>query len=190
MRNPSSKVRLTYQDLLGLPEDLLRHELIDGEHLMSPAPSRKHQRVAMNLSWLIRGYLEDHALGSVYAAPLDVVFSDFDVAEPDLLYVSAEREQRLGTERHLAGAPDLVVEVLSPSTAGIDQGRKLWLYERYAVTEYWIVDPERETVKVYRLTEGSLRFAAEIARADSASARFVSTPLLPGLEIPIAAVFD
>jgi Uma2 family endonuclease len=190
MANPSERVRLTYQDLLGLPDDLLRHELIDGEHLMSPAPNTKHQRIVVNLSWRIRAFLEHHSLGSVYVAPLDVVFSDFDVAEPDVLYVSAEREKLLGTDRNLSGAPDLVVEVLSPSTAHIDQGRKRWLYERYGVREYWIVDPEKETVKVYRLAKGSLRLDAEIARADGAAARFVSTPLLPGLEIPIAAVFD
>ena len=190
MANPSERVRLTYQDLLGLPDDLLRHELIDGEHLMSPAPNTKHQRIVVNLSWRIRDFLEHHSLGSVYVAPLDVVFSDFDVAEPDVLYVSAEREKLLGTDRNLSGAPDLVVEVLSPSTAHVDQGRKRWLYERYGVREYWIVDPEKETVKVYRLAKGSLRLDAEIARADGAAARFVSTPLLPGLEIPIAAVFD
>jgi Uma2 family endonuclease len=190
MRNTSSRRRLTYQDLLGLPEDLLRHELIDGEHLMSPAPGSKHQRVVMNLSWQIRGYLEDHPLGSVYGAPFDVVFSDFDVAEPDLLYVSAERERRLLTERHLAGAPDLVVEVLSPSTARIDQGKKRGLYERYGVGEYWIIDPVKETVKVYCLSKGLFQLGAELIRGAESSPQSLSTPLLPGLAMQLAIVFD
>lgn len=190
MRKASSRERLTYQDLLGLPEDLLRHELIDGEHLMSPAPNSKHQRIVVNLAWLIRGYVEDHPLGRVYVAPFDVVFSDFDVAEPDLLYVSAERERLLLTERYLAGAPDLVIEVLSPSTARIDAGKKRWLYERYGVSEYWIVDPARESIRVYRLADGLLQLSFELTRGDGTSVPPLSTPLLPGLEIPLATVFD
>jgi Uma2 family endonuclease len=190
VRNPSSRKRLTYQDLLGLPEDLLRHELIDGEHLMSPAPNSKHQRVVVNLAWLIRAYLEDCPMGRVYVAPYDVVFSDFDVAEPDLLYVSAERERLLLKERCLAGAPDLVIEVLSPSTARIDAGKKRWLYGRYGVSEYWIVDPLKETIRVYRLADGLLQHSSELVRGDGTSVPSLSTPLLPGLEIPLATVFD
>jgi Uma2 family endonuclease len=190
VRNTSSRGKLTYQDLLGLPEDRLRHELIDGKHLMSPAPTLKHQRAVVNLAGLIWSYLQRHPLGRLYVAPADVVFSDFDVVEPDLFYVTVESGERLANERHLAGAPDLVVEVLSPSTARIDQGKKRGLYERYKVSEYWIVDPDKETIKVYRLADGLFRFCAELVRGDGASAQSLSTPLLPGFEIPLATVFD
>ena len=190
MRIPSSRARLTYQDLLGLPEDLLRHELIDGEHLMSPAPNSKHQRIVVNITGLIWSYLRSHPLGRVYVAPFDVVFSDFDVAEPDLLYVSAERERSLLKPRYLAGAPDLIVEVLSPSTARIDAGMKRWLYERYGVSEYWIVDPAKESIRVYRLNGSVLQLSNELIRGDGTSVPSLSTPLLPGLEVPLATVFD
>jgi Uma2 family endonuclease len=190
VRNPSSRGKLTYQDLLGLPEDLLRHELIDGKHLMSPAPNLKHQRIVGNLFLLLGVHLRDHPVGRVYGAPVDVCLSQIDVVEPDLVYISAESERRLDAGRYLAGAPDLVVEVLSPSTARIDQGKKRGLYERYKVSEYWIVDPDKETIKVYRLANGLFRFCAELVRGDGTSVQSLSTPLLPGLAIPIATVFD
>ena len=95
MEITSSPVRLTYQDLLDLPEDGLRHELIDGEHYVTPAPNTKHQRVVTNLGWLVRGYLEEHPIGEVFASPLDIVLSKFDVVEPDLLYISRGRPESL-----------------------------------------------------------------------------------------------
>jgi Uma2 family endonuclease len=190
MKNASTPVRLTYQDLFALPDDGLRHELIDGEHYVSPAPREKHQRVAFNLSGLLFMYLREHRVGRAYAAPFDVLFSDFDVVEPDLLYVSHERIQRQMTERYLAGAPDLVVEVSSKATRRIDEGAKLRLYERYGVSEYWLIDPHGETVRVHRLDEGRLKLHAELSRGEGAAARHLSTPLLPGLEIALAELFD
>jgi Uma2 family endonuclease len=190
MRIPSSRKRLTYQDLLGLPEDRLRHELIDGKHLMSPAPILKHQRIVFNLSLILGIYLRDHPLGRVYGAPVDVLLSEFDVVEPDLVYISTERERRLDAGRYLSGAPELVVEVLSPSTAKIDTGRKLRLYDRYGVDEYWIVDPAKETLRVYRRATGRLRLAAALIHGKGDEGQAFSTPLLPGLTILLATVFD
>ena len=190
MRIPSSRKRLTYQDLLGLPEDRLRHELIDGKHLMSPAPILKHQRIVFNLSLILGIYLRDHPLGRVYGAPVDVFLSEFDVVEPDLVYISTERERRLDAGRYLSGAPELVVEVLSPSTAKIDTGRKLRLYDRYGVDEYWIVDPAKETLRVYRRATGRLRLAAALIHGKGDEGQAFSTPLLPGLTILLATVFD
>src|SRR5258708_4783137 len=136
---------LTYQDLLRLPEDLLRHELIDGEHFMSPAPALKHQRIVVNLARILSTFVRAHRLGEVLVAPVDVLFSERDVVEPDLLYVSAAHADRM-RERYVAGAPDLVVEVLSPSNPGYDRIKKLRLYEAQGVPEYWIVDPPTETL--------------------------------------------
>jgi Uma2 family endonuclease len=190
MENTSSPVRLTYQDLRRLPDDGMRHELIDGEHYVTPAPRPKHQRVSGRLHLRLGTYLEEHPLGRVYFAPLDVVLTDFDCVEPDLLYVSRERERLQMTEDYLEGAPDLVVEILSPSTKRFDQGVKHRLYERFGVSEYWIVDPEKETVKVFRLDDDRLQLREELFRQGGSPAQVLSTPLLPGLAIPLDKIFD
>jgi Uma2 family endonuclease len=139
----SQSPRMTYQDLLRLPEDLLRHELIDGEHYMSPAPAVKHQRIVVNLTRILSTFVRAHRLGEVLVGPVDVLFSEHDVVEPDVLYVAGTHEDRV-RERYIAGAPDLVIEVLSPSNPGYDRVKKLRLYEAQGVPEYWIVDPAAE----------------------------------------------
>src|SRR5439155_19773931 len=108
MNPASSGVKLTYEDFVLFPDDGQRHELIDGEHYVTPSPNTKHQAVSVNLSWLIRSWLEAHPIGRVFHAPYDVVFSDFDVVEPDLLYLSLERAAAVITPKHLRGAPELV----------------------------------------------------------------------------------
>jgi Uma2 family endonuclease len=188
--NPSSPVRLTYADLRRLPDDGMRHELIDGEHYVTPAPRPKHQRVSFRISLHVGMYLEEHPVGRMYYAPLDVFLTDSDCVEPDLLYVSREREQRQMTEDYLEGAPDLVVEILSPSTQRFDQGVKHSLYERFGVSEYWIVDPEKESVRVYRQEDDRLQLIEEPSRRGGTSAPVLSTPLLPGLAIPLDKIFD
>jgi Uma2 family endonuclease len=188
--NTSSPVRLTYADLRRLPDDGMRHELIDGEHYVTPAPRPQHQRVSFRISLQVGMYLEEHPLGRMYYAPLDVFLTDFDCVEPDLLYVSREREQRQMTEDYLEGAPDLVVEILSPSTKRFDHGVKHRLYERFGVSEYWIVDPEKESVRVYRQEDDRLQLCEELLRQGGASAPILSTSLLPGLAIPLDKIFD
>jgi Uma2 family endonuclease len=190
MENPSSPVRLTYADLCRLPDDGLRHELIDGEHYMTPAPTYRHQHVAMNVGGLLFMFLREHRLGHVYMAPLDVLFSEMDVVEPDVLYVSEERLRAQQEERYLTVTPDLVVEVLSPSTRRVDRGAKRGLYERQGVPEYWLIDPVLETVQVFRLERGRFELAADLVRQRGDAAAALSTPLLPGLRIPLDDVFD
>jgi Uma2 family endonuclease len=189
MAKASRSVRLTYQDLVDLPDDGLRYELIDGELHVTAAPSPKHQRVSGNIHLHVALYLRDHPIGRVYYAPLDVVLSRFDSVEPDLLYVSHEREARQMTRRNLEGPPDLVIEVLSPSTKRIDQDIKLSLYERYGVPEYWVMNPERELVRVYRLKDGCLLFCEELHNREDTSVAILTTPLMPGLAIPLADIF-
>ena len=177
--------RLTYDDLLALPDDGLRHELIDGEHYVAPAPNLKHQIVSMRLSVAIGSFVEQHDSGLLLAARCDVVFSPANVVEPDLLFLSRERSG-LATEQNIQGAPDLVIEILSPSTRNRDQGIKRRLYERMGVREYWVADPAGETVSVYRLAGEVFQLAAELShKADDV----LSTPLLPGLNIPLARIF-
>ncbi|HVT57086.1 MAG TPA: Uma2 family endonuclease [Thermoanaerobaculia bacterium] len=182
-RSPSPK--LTYEDLLRLPEDCLRHELIDGEHFMSPSPSVQHQSIVLNLGSTLLGFVRARRLGRVFVAPLDVLFSSFDVVEPDVLYVASEGADRV-QERFIAGAPDLVVEVLSKSTRGLDKIKKRRLYEKSGVREYWIVDPAAETVEIYRAAGG--RFIRQVPLS-LAAGDTLETPLLRGLRIPLHEVF-
>src|SRR6266853_231556 len=149
----SAPIKMTYLDLLRLPEDLLRHELIEGEHFVSAAPTLRHQRVAFKLAFAISAFVQPRALGEVFMAPVDVLFSQFDVVEPDVLYVSETNARRL-RERYVEGAPDLAIEVLSPSSVRIDKVRKLRLYEKHGVREYWLADPAADTLEVYCLTAG------------------------------------
>jgi Uma2 family endonuclease len=179
-------VKLTYDDFLLFPDDGKRHELIDGEHYVTPSPNMKHQRVAGNLHWLIRSYLETHPVGEVFFAPFDVVFSRFDVVEPDLLYMSRERAAQVLTSKNVQGAPDLVIEIGSPSTRKRDETIKRRLYERTGVAEYWVVDPEIDTIRVYRLSGTAYARPEEL----SFEARdLLKTSLLPGLELPLADIF-
>jgi len=182
----SAPSKMTYQDLLRLPEDRLRHELIDGEHIVSPAPTLRHQQVAFNLAFAISAFVRPRALGKVFMAPVDVLLSQFDVVEPDVLYVSQTNAPRL-RERYVEGAPDLAIEVLSPSSVRIDKVRKLGLFERYGVPEYWLADPVEDTLEVYRLTAaGRLTLQASLSHA---AGDVLETPLLAGLRIPLSDIF-
>ncbi len=131
----STRRKLTYQDFVEFPDDGKLHELIDGVHYVTPSPVRPHQRLVGNLYFLVRLHLERHGGGEVLLSPFDVVFTPFDIVEPDLLYVSDAR-RRILTEKNVQGSPDLVVEVASPSTRRRDEGVKLKLYDRSEVVEY------------------------------------------------------
>jgi Uma2 family endonuclease len=177
--------QLTYDDLLALPDDGLRHELIDGEHYVTPAPNLKHQAVMANLTAIIVPFIKRHDLGRLFPAPCDVVFSPRDVVEPDLLFVSREHLGLL-TEQNVQGAPDLVVEILSPSTRKRDLGIKRQLYDRMGVCEYWLVEPSFETIEVFRRDAEALQLVTELS---AEAGDILTTPLLPGLEIPVAEIF-
>jgi Uma2 family endonuclease len=117
-------VKLTYDDFLLFPDDGRRHELIDGEHYVTPSPNIRHQRISRRLLVLIDTWLKQHPVGEIFFAPLDVLFSNFDVVEPDLLYVSHERAAELLAGQHVTGAPDIVVEIASPGTRRRDETRR------------------------------------------------------------------
>jgi Uma2 family endonuclease len=187
MKPASPGVKLTYEDYLLFPEDGKRHEIIGGEHYVTPAPIRKHQAIVMNLSGLIWSYLQQHPVGRVYGAPFDVIFSKHDVVEPDLLYISNERAREIETSPWVKGAPDLVAEVGSPSTRRRDETIKRWLYEQFGVQEYWIVDPDIDSVKVFRRANDRYERAAELLLEND---DVLTTPLLPGLELRLAKIFE
>ena len=177
-----SATKLTYADYVRFPDDGLRHEIIDGEHYVTPSPATQHQRIVRNLLYLIQSHLEMQPLGEVFCAPFDALLSEFDIVVPDLIYLSNERSQFL-TSKNLQGPPDLVIEILSPSTRSRDKRLKHALYERVGVTEYWVVDPELDLVEVHR--RAAERFAPAI-RVNRPSV--LTTPLLPGLELPLDRV--
>jgi Uma2 family endonuclease len=178
-------LKLTYDDFVLFPDDGKRHELIDGEHYVTASPNMRHQQISMNLTLMIGSWLEAHPQGRLFYAPFDVVFSKFDVVEPDVLYVSNERSNVL-TAPNVQGAPDLVIEIGSPSTRQRDETIKRRLYERSNVVEYWIVDPDIEVVRVYRRSGDSFARPSELSReADDV----LTTDLMPGLELPLARIF-
>jgi len=179
-------VKLTYDDFLLFPDDGKRHELIDGEHYVTPSPGTKHQRISGNLFFLVRAWLEAHPSGQIFYAPYDVVFSQFDVVEPDLLYLSHARAAEVLTPLHARGVPELVVEIASKGTRKRDETIKRRLYERTGVTEYWVVDPALDVVRVYRRGEGGFARPVELS---CEAGDVLTTPLLPGLELPLSRIF-
>jgi Uma2 family endonuclease len=186
MTSHPHRVKFTYEDYLLFPEDGRRHELIDGEHYVTPAPRTKHQAVVSNLLRTLATCVRDRRLGRVFAAPTDVVLSDLDVVQPDLLFISTARLSIM-SDRCIQGPPDLVVEILSESTRKTDEIIKRKLYERFAVREYWIVDPELETVKVFALTDRGYIRSPELSREAGES---LTTSLLPDFRIPLAEIFE
>ena len=178
------ETRLTYEDYCLLPNDGKRYEIIDGELFVTPSPFRPHQHVVTNLTYYLVGFVKKAGLGTVYAAPFDVVFSQHSVVEPDILYVSKGRAEVL-TERNVQGAPDLVVEVLSPGRVRADRTFKLKLYARYGVQEYWIIDPEGPSAEIYRRRKEGLDLAAKLSARDS-----LSSPLFPGFSLVLQRLVE
>ncbi|MGD1100963.1 MAG: Uma2 family endonuclease [Terriglobia bacterium] len=176
--------RLTYDDFCLLPEDGKRREIIEGELFVTPSPQTPHQRAVMRLSVRLWQFVDSHELGEVFSAPFDVVFSEFDVVEPDLLYISNARAGVL-THKNVQGAPDLVVEVLSESTSRVDRSIKLKLYGKFGVQEYWIIDPEGPSAEIYRRGEEGLDLVAKLSATDA-----LNSPMFPGFSVPLRELTD
>jgi Uma2 family endonuclease len=186
MRPAGSGVKLTYDDFVLFPDDGKRHELIDGEHYVTASPNTRHQRISANLFLLIGSWLESHPIGRIFYAPYDVVFSSFDIVEPDLLYLSNERAATVLTPLHARGVPELVVEIGSPSTRKRDETIKRRLYERTGVSEYWMIDPEVDVIRVYRRAGDRFEKPVELSRE---AGDVLTTPLLPDHAMPLARIF-
>jgi Uma2 family endonuclease len=176
--------RLTYDDFCLLPEDGKRREIIEGELFVTPSPLTPHQRAVGRLFMRLGLFVESHKLGEAFVAPFDVVFSEFDVVEPDILYISNARASVL-TNENVQGAPDLVVEVLSEGTEKRDRTIKLKLYGKFGVQEYWMIDPEGPSAEVYRRGEEGLTLVAKLSAADS-----LTSPMLPGFSVPLRKLTD
>ena len=176
------RARLTVADYMNTPDDV-RYQLIDGELVLAPSPSTRHQSVSSELFVVLHQFVRQHGLGMVWDAPLDVVLSDNEVFQPDILFVSNER-RGIVTEANIRGAPDLVVEILSPSTRQHDEGHKREVYSGHGVKEYWIVDPEDGMVQVLAASEAGLAPSGIFSREDS-----LVSMLLPGFAVELSQVF-
>ena len=174
--------KFTHADLLLMPDDGKRREIVDGELFVTPSPLLSHQRIVLRLAAAILLYLRDHPIGELFVAPLDVILSDYDVLEPDLLFVL--NEHRSIIQDWIRGAPDLVIEVLSPTTARQDRGPKLKAYARFGVPEYWIVDPDNRAVEVYRLAQAGYPEPRRFLEPD-----ILASPLLPGFALAVRDIF-
>jgi len=144
--------RWTYEAFARLPDDGQRYEVIGGELFVTPAPKPIHAKIATRISRVLEEFVETHALGEVFGHAIDIVFGEGDYLEPDLLFVSRER-MSIVTDRGVEAAPDLVVEVLSPTTAARDRRLKRERYAFFGVREYWLVDPVARRFEIYRQTD-------------------------------------
>ena len=170
----------TYAEYCVLPQDFHRHEIIEGDHVVTPSPTTKHQRVLVKLTSLLDRHVTVNNLGVVLAAPMDVLLAATSVVQPDLLFISKDR-QGIITEANIQGAPDLVVEVLSPSTAAIDRGGKMALYARYGVSHYWILDARHLSLESYEIREGEYELTSQFKEDEPVKVR-----LFPDLVISLA----
>lgn len=186
MAGTSPATKLTYDDLLAMfpDEDGVRRELIGGELFVTPSPFTHHQRLVRRLTLSLGNHLDAHPeQGEVFGSPLDCILTPHDVVEPDLLVVLSD--QNVLTEKHIEGAPALVIEVHSKGTRKRDQTLKRDLFDREGVREYWMVDPDRDQVMVYRrAADGSFPLAATLGGGDT-----LATSLLPGWSLALAKLF-
>jgi Uma2 family endonuclease len=171
----------TYADLEAFPEDGLRREIIDGELFVTAAPYLRHQRILRDLAGIFWSHVKAHGGGEMLFAPTDVVFSDQDVVEPDILFIPDDRGS-IVTPKNIQGSPALVVEVVSDTR--MDRVRKRDLYERFGVPEYWIVDPEADRVEVYRLAASEYGKPQILEPGET-----LTYGRLPGFEIDLNELF-
>jgi Uma2 family endonuclease len=169
--------RVSFADLEKWPDDGRRYELYDGEVYEVPSPIPLHQIVSAALHLALAGYVRDHG-GLVLYAPLDIVLTEYDVVQPDLVFFTPERQHLVNPRKVTRVPPDLAIEIVSPSTEGNDRGRKMRLLAHHDVREFWLVDPDAETIEIYTL-HGKEFVVAGIA----SGAEPVRSPLLPELSL-------
>jgi len=175
-------LKMTYDELRHLPEDGNTHELIDGEHIVTHAPSLRHQHIVVELVYQIRHFLNDHQIGRVYVAPVDLVLDEVNAVQPDLVFVPSDL-LAIQPAHALTSVPPFVVEIVSPSSRQIDRLTKKTLYESSGVSEYWLIEPERKEVVVFLLTESG--YSGTVYSGD------IQIPVqsIPGLDIDCGSLF-
>jgi Uma2 family endonuclease len=176
----------TYRDLEGLPQDGRRYEIFDGELIVSPGPNLAHQAILGNLYAALRAQLQERGIAMVFFAPFDVILEPTKVVQPDLFAVRHERRKDAVKMHGIVAAPDLAIEILSPSSRAHDRVRKRRFYARNRIREYWLVDPEVQTVEVLELIEGGLTYRQHGWYASGDRVRSATF----ALEIDVDAIFD
>ena len=174
---------LTVEDYRMMPEAGPRYQLVEGELFMAPAPNRFHQDISLNIVLMVGGYLEKHPIGKLYEAPFDVYLDEFNVHQPDIVFI-AKANYEILTDAGAEGAPDFIVEILSPKTAFLDKKAKRKVYARAGVKELWFVDPDTRMVHVYFLQNDPDHPAATYGEKDT-----FSSPHFPSLKIRVARIF-
>ncbi len=174
--------KLTYEDYIKTPDDE-RWELLDGELLMVPGPNTAHQTVTGNLYWHLRAFVQERDLGRVFVAPYDVILSPHNVVQPDILFIPDEQRSII-TADNVKGAPALVVEVTSPSTGARDRAVKRNIYARHGIGEYWLADPDTNTVSVMIRQGEEFREVGAYGPDD-----VLMSPALPGLALEVRDIF-
>ena len=169
--------RVSFADLERWPDDGRRYELYDGEVYVVPSPLPLHQIVSARLHLALSDYVRAHG-GTVLYAPLDIVLTEYDVVQPDLLLFTRDRDRLIDPRKVTRHAPDLAIEILSPGTSGNDRGRKMQLLARHGVREYWLVDPQAVTIEVYWLSGNQFALAGTAAGDQP-----LQSPLLPALSL-------
>jgi Uma2 family endonuclease len=183
MARPEAQIKFTYRDYRSLPEsETKRFELWEGELVLVPSPTTYHQHISKRLEIALIEYVEGRGLGEVFHAPLDVILSEEIVLQPDIIFIAREHSEIIA-EEGIRGAPDLVVEILSPTTAERDRTYKRTLYARYGIREYWLVDSQEKTIEVLEWTESGYRRSG-LYRDDEV----LSSPLLE-MEIELSQIF-
>jgi Uma2 family endonuclease len=174
---------MSYDDLAQMPEDGRRYELYDGEVCVVPSPILLHQVIAMRL-WRILDDYAAHTDGLAVATPMDVIFSNYDVVQPDIVFLTSESMRTVSLADRVRQSPDLAVEVLSPATASNDRGRKMRMFQRYGVPEYWIVDPMAETIEIYKLANAAYELVGTFSGGEA-----MHSAVLPDLTLVPSSVF-
>jgi Uma2 family endonuclease len=175
--------RVTFAELQEWPDDGRRYELYDGEVIVVPSPFPRHQRVAMHLGEIIAEYERAHG-GVQFWVPIDIVFDEHNVVQPDVVYFREERRHVVRDWEATRAAPDLAVEVVSRSTEARDRGRKMQVLARFGVPEYWIVDPAKNTLEIYVLGGGAYELIADAGEDET-----ITSPTLPHLSFSTECVF-
>lgn len=173
-----------YQDYLKLPADGNRYEVIEGELIMTPAPYTIHQRVSRKIVYELISFVEKEKIGELYYAPIDVLLSNINVVQPDILFISNQNFHII-TEKNIKGTPDLIIEIISPSTGYYDLIAKQELYEKFGVKEYWLVDPKKQRFEIYENMGQKFELNQRIEREG-----IITSQVLKGLQINVKKIFD
>lgn len=176
---------ITVYDLEATPDDGNIYELFEGELSVAKAPSLKHQELIVNFTTIISNYLRENPIGQVWSTP-GVIFDEYNSAIPDLVFIAKERIPKIASGIHIVGAPDLIIEIMSPGSENVrrDQVVKRQTYARFGVKEYWVVEPLVEVVEISRLQENVLASVGVFRNAEE-----ISSPLLPDLKFTVKDVF-